>query len=907
MIQPYEIPQSLLGPIVRFYYSKCPGTVIPFLLLHMASENQLEVAERARRITYTDDKYKHDGVVLCQFSTDDVKILAQTDNAGRHILDRWRSNGLSQFSLLLHYDKKDPVLREIRTILQDHDDPIIQTTEQRQALFQLSQELINAGRQYLQENYLVIVAMLVDACGLFPGSEDLRISALEASLIGEFNGKAFYPYARLAYLSALLPQAETVYEYSVYQDPESKLTTPLAKAVSMLIALWRGNKGQKFIEVGKMGDGLEPDAKYGLVVSNRISKGEFATALANAMKHTFPHLAPNALFIGLDGAQDFFNITCRQSLYLSALVEGRKLDSLILLPRRYNAVMLVARNDKTEDTFRIINLWNTPIPMAILTRKSYKPDLLLKSHTRVISFDELRARHCSVGEFFRYAIPPAEKEGMELVPLKTFISRIEKSSSSFGQVDARKGRLYEPDINPAVEYDHRHYKVYSRPCLEDGVFEPTYFLDYEALLINDKGNIEPRLFIARSYSQTTVCRNGLAFSFRNNVYPPYIINELSKDYVRGQLSDWTFPRDIHCEDDILNLKIWTPVDADGEPDTEEQEKICNKELDSNFLPAGTVIDDKVSHCEYTVEESLGAGAFGLTYMATRSGHEPKTVVLKEFFVKLPESRSSRNRDLTVSHSIGTIDGFRHGIDFSAEKRRFVEEFDKMHEFGFIPDSHVRRALNVFTSRRTNNIYFVMDYYQGGNLNQLAPVGTAIPEKEATRRFIIPLAKALNVLHTNRCVHLDLKPENVIIDDNGLALLGDLGIAREYNEDGHEISSGGYPSRSDYAPDEEGKVGMCSEFHPQMDIYALGAIFYQLLTGNNPTGFDPEDLNDDRISEGARKAIIGAMEKDWTVRTANVMDFVHCLPGHEEDVFQVGKPVYDNIEEAVADDDFDYSL
>jgi serine/threonine protein kinase len=237
----------------------------------------------------------------------------------------------------------------------------------------------------------------------------------------------------------------------------------------------------------------------------------------------------------------------------------------------------------------------------------------------------------------------------------------------------------------------------------------------------------------------------------------------------------------------------------------------------------------------------------------------------------------------------------------------------MRRFGYVPDSHVRKSLGVFTSAKTNNLYFLMEYYKNGALDRLLEKRGTIPEDEATEKFIIPLAKALNVLHQNHCVHLDLKPENVLIDDDGLAVLADLGNSKLYDDEGNQLSFGEYASCSEYAaPEEDSRTSR--KFHPEMDIYALGAIFYELLTGNSPRFFDPETMDSPDISDGAKEAIIAAMEPDPDLRTSDVMTLVHALPGHEKDEWVLGEPEYPEEEEedifdvygdlSIFDDDLD---
>ena len=900
-----------------YYYSKCPGSVLPFLLLYLAKENQVKVLGKSRKIEYDTEEKKYGGYILSQFDMDDLKELALTDSASQHLVAELRRREQKQLSLMLTYKNSDNdsggSIGEIRRILQKHDDGLISNMEQRKALFTLALGLTRADKRVLENRFLDLFSLLVEKSGIYSGSENLEISAIEACLVDGLKGNGYIPFSRLSFVSTMLPSVNMTLEFS----GKEKGTPELFSALSELLALGKGDALVTCKITEDAFESLEADAVYDLFIMNHVSPmGEYKqTRFSSTLQKVFTHMSANGVYVGLDRATDFFNTSCTGYTFLNEVVKKGKLDCIILLPKQYNSVLVVIRNDKTDREIRLVDLFNHRPPKNFL---GHPADLktFLRTHARFITLEELKKKDFLVGEYFRYNIPDAP-EGMETIPLRNFLSRIEKVSSAFSLSEPGfdYDNLDEIVLSAQDEYDPRNSEIESVPLRKKGFFDSVYLIEDDSIIMKSQGNLEPRFF--EYYGVETILRDGLAFRVKTdrggeyNRYAKYIINELQKDYVYEQLHDWTNNSDgIHSEEEVLSIRIHCPM-RHGRHDLAAMENICDKELNANTLPVGFEIDNQDSrfHERYTIESFLGEGCFGLTYKALRTDalrDDPQPVAIKEFFVKLT-ARSKRNKDYSVTQDIGTIDSFRRRRDFSAEKARFIEEADKMKRFGSVPDSHIRKALKVFSSEKTNNLYFVMNLCDNGDLDSFIGLHAPLEEKEAIERFIIPISKALNVLHNGRCVHLDLKPENIMIDNDGLALVSDLGNSKLYYEDGTECSYGQYPSSSEYAPPEECDLSVVRRFHPELDIYALGCIYYQILTGIAPSreyDLDLTALDSDGISEGSRKAICGAVEKDLRKRTHSIMDFVHALPGYETADFTIQDVI---PEDEDSDDDFDFDF
>lgn len=125
-------------------------------------------------------------------------------------------------------------------------------------------------------------------------------------------------------------------------------------------------------------------------------------------------------------------------------------------------------------------------------------------------------------------------------------------------------------------------------------------------------------------------------------------------------------------------------------------------------------------------------------------------------------------------------------------------------------------------------YIVLEYVQGETLKQrIARVG-ALDATEALA-YGLEVAQGLGVAHERKMVHRDVKPQNVLIDSTGRAKLTDFGIARELNDEG-VTATGRVIGTTDYVAPEQ---AMGKDVDPRSDIYSLGIVLYEMLTGDVP--------------------------------------------------------------------------
>ena len=285
---------------------------------------------------------------------------------------------------------------------------------------------------------------------------------------------------------------------------------------------------------------------------------------------------------------------------------------------------------------------------------------------------------------------------------------------------------------------------------------------------------------------------------------------------------------------------------------------------TSCLPDGALLQGG----KYRIVRFLGAGGFGCTYEAVFELLGER-VAIKEFF-----PHELCNRDATGRMSVGT-DSRVEFVD--RLRRKFVEEARTLFRHKGLDG--VVKVSDVFEENGTS--YFVMDYIDGQSLRRLIDSRGPLPEDEALR-IVREAGHALQSVHARGCLHLDIKPDNIMIASDGHPVLIDFGVSKQYSdEDGCNTSTlmGATPG---YAPIEQMK-GNVKTFLPATDVYALGATLYAMLSGKTPP--DASDLLNDEdslalpagVSAATRAAIEAAMQSRVKDRPASVAAFLAMLP------------------------------
>jgi len=212
----------------------------------------------------------------------------------------------------------------------------------------------------------------------------------------------------------------------------------------------------------------------------------------------------------------------------------------------------------------------------------------------------------------------------------------------------------------------------------------------------------------------------------------------------------------------------------------------------SILNPGTIFSDR-----YEIARLIGEGGMGAVYEAIN--RETKTrVALKVLFPSVsnnPKSRARFNEEMRICEEI------TH------------ENVVKSYEHFDLP----------------NFLAFAMEYIDGGDLSSMMK-STTLNISQIVN-FIGQAARGLSAIHTAGIIHRDLKPENMLITGKGVLKITDFGLARS-DQSGTLTNIGAMVGTPQYVSPEYIELGECDR---RADIFALGVIAYEVISGQSPWG------------------------------------------------------------------------
>jgi serine/threonine protein kinase len=302
------------------------------------------------------------------------------------------------------------------------------------------------------------------------------------------------------------------------------------------------------------------------------------------------------------------------------------------------------------------------------------------------------------------------------------------------------------------------------------------------------------------------------------------------------------------------------------------------------LAKGTVVGG-----DYEIERVLGAGGFGITYLARDKGLG-LDVALKEYF---PAALAYRDAGATV-HATSSANeaSYSWGLD------RFLSEAQTLAR---LRHPNIVRVSRYF--RENGTAYIVLGFVKGQDLEAwLRSLGRR-PTQQELDRILDPLLDALDAVHKADIVHRDIKPANIYIQDDGAPILLDFGAARQALGQKTQATaafvSPGYSPPESYRNDP-------AELGPWTDIYGLAATLWRAIAGTGPdqaldrmgrdtyVPFARQIENADDFRPAFLAAIDQGMRLDRTERPKNVRAWRSMLTGELSDQDTVVRPVGDTV-------------
>ncbi len=210
--------------------------------------------------------------------------------------------------------------------------------------------------------------------------------------------------------------------------------------------------------------------------------------------------------------------------------------------------------------------------------------------------------------------------------------------------------------------------------------------------------------------------------------------------------------------------------------------------------------------KYRITEHLGSGGMSEVYKAYQPGLD-RYVAIK------------------VLHS------------FLAQEEDFLTRFQREAKFAaMLRHPNIVQVYDFDYDEESNSYYMVMEYINGVSLKtrlqKMAKKGEMMPLEESVR-IVTAIANALNYAHQHGTVHRDVKPANIMFNEDGQPILTDFGIAKMVDVAGLTASGAMVGTPAYMAPEQ----GMGQAGDERSDIYSLGVILYQLTTGHRPFDAD----------------------------------------------------------------------
>ncbi len=246
------------------------------------------------------------------------------------------------------------------------------------------------------------------------------------------------------------------------------------------------------------------------------------------------------------------------------------------------------------------------------------------------------------------------------------------------------------------------------------------------------------------------------------------------------------------------------------------------------LPPGYRLD------EYRIERQLSLGGFSIVYLAFDGEDSP--VAIKEY---LPNSLALRIQgDELPSIAEENVAAFRYGMKCFFEEGRALAR---------LSHPNVVRVLNFF--RANDTVYMVMQYERGRTLQEHIQKHRGEIRESFIRTIFARLLNGLREVHTHKLLHLDIKPSNIYLRNDGQPVLIDFGAARQTLATDTPLLKPMYTPG--FAAPEQYNNLRRELLGPWTDIYSIGASMYACMAAAAPQSADQRLDRDQLVSAGRR--------------------------------------------------------
>ena len=303
------------------------------------------------------------------------------------------------------------------------------------------------------------------------------------------------------------------------------------------------------------------------------------------------------------------------------------------------------------------------------------------------------------------------------------------------------------------------------------------------------------------------------------------------------------------------------------------------------LPDGTQLEN------YRILRVLAHGGFSFVYLAHDENETP--VAIKEY---LPSTLALRTNG-AINPNVPEEDAatFKYGMKCFFEEGRALAS---------LSHPNVVRVLNFF--RANDTVYLVMRYERGRTLHEHLAQHRGALDESWIRQTFAQLLNGLREVHTNKLLHLDIKPANIYLRNDGSPLLLDFGAAR-YALSGEEGAKLPPTYTPGYASPEQHLWR--DLLGPWSDIYSVGATMYAALSGGEPpipanVRVDRDDYVPARKTWGAKYSAELLDIVDWCLRLdhlerpQSVLALQKTLRGEREPERRAEEPVLDQLRGAM---------